>query len=57
MSEHGGANVLVICPEGTIADLIQVLSGQQVKPPPNQRAVWVVTVPSYGPASVLRIAY
>ena len=57
MSEHGGANVLVICPEATIADLIQVLSGQQVKPSPNQRAVWVVTVPSYGPASVLRIAY
>ena len=57
MSEHSGANVLVICPEGTIADLIQVLSGQHVKPPPNQRAVWVVTVPSYGPASVLRIAY
>jgi len=57
MGEHSGANVLVICPEGTIAELVQVLSGQQVKPPPNQRAVWVVTVPSYGPASVLRIAY
>ena len=57
MSEHGGANVLVVCPEKTIADLIQVLSGQQVKAPPSQRAVWVVTVPSYGPASVLRIAY
>ncbi|HZT02004.1 MAG TPA: histidine phosphatase family protein [Steroidobacteraceae bacterium] len=57
MSQNGGANVLVVCPEATIADLIQVLSGQQVKLPPNQRAVWVVTVPSYGPASVLRIAY
>lgn len=57
MGEHGGANVLVVCPEAVIGDLIQVLSGQEVKPTEGQRAVWVVTVPSYGPASVLRIAY
>ncbi|HEX8756515.1 MAG TPA: histidine phosphatase family protein [Steroidobacteraceae bacterium] len=57
MGEHAGDNVLVVCPEAVIADLIQVLSGQQVKPPEGQRAVWVVTVPSYGPASVLRVAY
>ena len=57
MSEHGGDNVLVVCPETVVADLIQELSGQQVKPPDGQRAIWVVTVPSYGPASVLRIAY
>jgi len=57
MGEHGGDNVLVVCPEAVIADLIQVLSGQQVKPPEGQRAAWVVTVPSYGPASVLRMAY
>ncbi|MGH8201526.1 MAG: histidine phosphatase family protein [Steroidobacteraceae bacterium] len=57
MSEHAGHNVLVVCPEEVIADLVQVLSGQQVKPPEGQRAVWVVTVPTYGPASVLRIGY
>ena len=57
MGEHAGDNVLVVCPEAAIADLIQVLSGQQVKPAEGQRTVWVVTVPSYGPASVLRIAY
>lgn len=57
MSQHGGDNVLVICPEEVIADLVQVLSGQQVKPPEGQRAAWVVTVPTYGPASVLRIGY
>lgn len=57
MSEHGGENVLVVCPEEVIADLVQVLSGQQVKLPEGQRAAWVVTVPSYGPASVLRIGY
>jgi phosphohistidine phosphatase SixA len=57
MSEHAGDNVLVICPDAVVADLIQVLSGQQIKPPEGQRAIWVVTVPSYGPASVLRIAY
>lgn len=57
MGEHGGSNVLVVCPEAVVADLIQVLSGQQIQPPGTQRAIWVVTVPSYGPASVLRIAY
>ena len=57
MGEHAGDNVLVVCPEATIPDLIQVLSGQEVQIPAGQRAVWVVTVPSYSPASVLRIAY
>jgi phosphohistidine phosphatase SixA len=57
MSEHAGDNVLVVCPEEVIPGLIQVLSGQEIKPIQGQRAVWVVTVPSYGPASVLRIAY
>lgn len=58
MSEHAGDNVLVVCPVEVIPSLVQVLSGQEIKPtPPGQRALWVVTVPSYGPASVLRIAY
>jgi phosphohistidine phosphatase SixA len=57
MSEHAGDNVLVVCPDEVVPALIQVLSGQQIKPPEGQRAVWVVTVPSYGPASVLRITY
>jgi phosphohistidine phosphatase SixA len=57
MGEHAGDNVLVVCPEPVVADLIQVLSGQQVNSPGGQRAAWVVTVPSYGPASVLRMTY
>src|SRR5579872_918565 len=57
MSEHAGDNVLVVCPEEVIADMIQVLSGQEMKSPDGQRAAWVITVPSYGPASVLRMAY
>ena len=57
MGEHGGDNVLVVCPEAVIADLVQVLSGQQIKPTEGQRAIWVVSVPSYGPASVLRVGY
>lgn len=57
MGEHAGDNVLVVCPEELIADLVQVLSGQQITPPEGQRAAWVVTVPTYGPASVLRIGY
>ncbi len=57
MGDHAGDNVLVVCPESLIPDLIQVLSGQEVRIPEGMRAAWVVTVPSYGPASVLRIAY
>jgi phosphohistidine phosphatase SixA len=57
MGEHAGDNVLVVCPEAIIPGLIQVLSGQDVKPAPGQRRAWVVTVPSYGPASVLRLDY
>jgi phosphohistidine phosphatase SixA len=57
MSEHAGDNVLVVCPEAIVTDLVQELSGQQIEPPEGERAAWVVTVPSYGPASVLRIGY
>jgi phosphohistidine phosphatase SixA len=57
MGEHAGDNVLVVCPQAIIPGLIQVLSGQQVKLSAGQRFVWLVTVPSYGPASVLRLAY
>ena len=57
MGEHAGDNVLVVCPEAVVADLIQVLSGQQVTAPEGQSAIWVVTVPRYGPASVLRMGY
>jgi phosphohistidine phosphatase SixA len=56
MSEHSGDNVLVVCPQEAVAALIQVLSGQEVNSD-GQQAVWIVTVPRYGPASVLRIAY
>jgi broad specificity phosphatase PhoE len=57
MSEHAGDNVLVVCPQAVIPALIQVLTGREVRLAAGQRAVWVVTVPSYGPAAVLRIAY
>ncbi len=57
IGEHGGDNVLVVCPEAVIPDLIQELSGQQTKSPGGERAAWVVTVPSYGAASVLRMGY
>jgi broad specificity phosphatase PhoE len=57
MGEHAGDNVLVVCEESVIPDLVQVLSGQQVTPADGQRAIWVVTVPRYGPANVLRMSY
>jgi phosphohistidine phosphatase SixA len=57
MGEHAGDNVLVVCPQSVISDLIQVLSGQQVTPAGGQRAIWLVTVPRYGPANVLRMGY
>src|SRR6185312_7058444 len=49
MGEHSGDNVLVVCPEEVLPGLIQVLTGQEVKPPEGQQAVWIVTVPRYGP--------
>ncbi|MGH8289329.1 MAG: histidine phosphatase family protein [Steroidobacteraceae bacterium] len=57
MGEHAGDNVLVVCPKAIIPGLIEVLSGQEVKPSQGQRTAWVVTVPSYGPASVLRLDF
>ncbi|MGH8295122.1 MAG: phosphoglycerate mutase family protein [Steroidobacteraceae bacterium] len=57
MSEHGGENVLVVCPQGVISGLVEVLSGQQVTPAEGQASVWVITVPRYGPANVLRMGY
>ncbi|MGH8319240.1 MAG: phosphoglycerate mutase family protein [Steroidobacteraceae bacterium] len=57
MAAHAGDNVLVVCPAATIPGLIRVLSGQVIQLSAGQRAVWVVTVPSYSPASVLRIGY
>jgi phosphohistidine phosphatase SixA len=57
MSERAGNDVLVVCPEGSVAGLIQVLSGQQIPRTQDPGVAWVVSVPSYGPASVLRIVY
>jgi phosphohistidine phosphatase SixA len=57
MGAHAGDNVLVVCPEAVVADLVQVLSGRPVAAPEGQSAIWVVTVPRYGPASVLRMGY
>ena len=57
IGEHGGDNVLVVCPAAVIPDLIQELSGRQVKAPEGLHAIWVVSVPSYGSASVLQVAY
>lgn len=59
MGEHEGGGVLVVCAEDTIPQLIEVLSGQQIEPlaAAAERALFVVTVPSYGPASILRMRY
>ena len=57
MGEHAGDNVLVVCPDSLIIGLIQELSGQQLTPAQGQRAIWVVTIPKYGPANVLRMGY
>jgi phosphohistidine phosphatase SixA len=57
MGEHAGDDVLVVCPESQVAPLIQELAGQQIAAPEGERVLWVVTVPRYGPAGVLRIGY
>jgi broad specificity phosphatase PhoE len=59
MGEHEGDNVLVVCAADTIPQLVNELTGESIAAATaaDPRALYVVTVPSYGPASVLRMRY
>ncbi len=54
MSQHRGGTVLVVCRRTDIAALVEALSGRTVQPP-TPRDLYIVTVPRYGPAKVLRM--
>ena len=51
---HGGGAVLVVCNRADIAALVEALSGLVIGAP-TPRDLYVVTVPRYGPAKVLRM--
>lgn len=54
MRQHGGDTVLVVCTRTAIEDLIHALSGRDIAPS-TPRAMYIVTIPRYGPAKVLRM--
>ena len=54
MNRHGGDAVLVVCNRADIAALVQALSGLVIAAP-TPRDLYVITVPRYGPAKVLRM--
>lgn len=54
MSRNRGDTVLVVCSRDAIAALVQALSGFAIATP-TPRDLYVVTIPRYGPAKVLRM--
>jgi broad specificity phosphatase PhoE len=59
LREHRGGRALIIGHSNTIPALIQKLSGQAVPEIPEEEYddIYVVTVPSFGRSSVLRLKY
>ncbi|MEJ0040220.1 MAG: phosphoglycerate mutase family protein [Gammaproteobacteria bacterium] len=59
LREHRGARVLIVGHSNTVPALVQKLSGQSVPEIPEEEYddVYVVTVPSFGRSSVLRLKY
>lgn len=54
LRERSGENVLVVCDDHTIAELLHALSGHHIRPAAG-RDMYIVTIPRYGPARVLRM--
>ncbi len=54
MSRYSGDAVLVVCSRTEVAALVEALGGQTVRLP-GLRDLYIVTVPRYGPAKVLRM--
>lgn len=59
LREHRGGRALIVGHSNTIPSLIQKLSGQVVPAIPDEEYdnIYVVTVPSFGRSSVLRLKY
>ncbi|MHB1870570.1 MAG: phosphoglycerate mutase family protein [Steroidobacteraceae bacterium] len=54
IGQHLGETILVVCNRQVIADLIHALSGERI-PPAAERDMYIVTIPRYDPARVLRM--
>lgn len=52
--QHTGDTVLVVCNARTVADLVHALTGQHIHPA-VERDMYIITIPRYGPAKVLRM--
>ena len=59
LSEHRGGRVLIVGHSNTVPDIVKELSGEAVAPIADDEYdnVYVVTVPTFGKASVLRLKY
>jgi broad specificity phosphatase PhoE len=59
LRDHRGGRALIVGHSNTIPAMIQKLSGQTVPPIPEEEYddIYVVTVPSFGRSSVLRLKY
>jgi broad specificity phosphatase PhoE len=59
LDEHGGESVLVIGHSNTIPALVQELAGSSVPPitADDYASIYIVSVPTFGRASVLRLEY
>lgn len=58
--DHRGENVLVVAHSNTLPEIVRRLSGLESIPPMSEddySTLYVVTVPSFGRASVLRMSY
>ncbi|MGC8518659.1 MAG: phosphoglycerate mutase family protein [Steroidobacteraceae bacterium] len=54
LDQQTGKSVLVVCGRQSIADLVHALSGHHIAPA-AERDMYIVTIPRYGPARVLRM--
>jgi broad specificity phosphatase PhoE len=59
LREHRGGRALIVGHSDTIPAMVQKLSGQSVQEIPDEQYddIYVVTVPSFGRSSVLRLKY
>jgi len=60
LKENRGARALIVGHSNTVPEIVQALSGEKTVPPMGEDeydTLYVVTVPSFGPATVLRMKY